>query len=330
MAGMTYRSLSLLAGLLLTLAGCGAPSAPPGQTSYALSTRVGQSSWNTRHGQGTQLATTHYRIYTTATRSELLGRLPAFMEAAYVNYTELTGLRNANIEKPLPIYMMQTRKEWAALTQQVVGPQAELYLRIQAGGYCYKGVCVFWDIGSVGTYSLASHEGLHQFFGSTLKNRLPSWLEEGLCTVAEVCDIRTDEVSFTPLRNVARFTNLREAIVNGQWIPAQKLIVMDAGDAVLDQTTGGVGYYGQLWALVLFLRSEPQYRQGMEKMIADAYAGTFDQALKLTPAQVAQLQNTGRNYNKAVSGPLLEHYISNDLPKFERQYEAFARKLAGL
>ena len=39
-----------------------------------------------------------------------------------------------------------------------------------------------WDMGGIGTLGTASHEGLHQFLACRMKDHLPMWVEEGLCT----------------------------------------------------------------------------------------------------------------------------------------------------
>jgi len=137
-------------------------------------------------------------------------------------------------------------------------------------------------------------------------------------------------VTFTAKRNLARFNDLRSAMVNSHWIPLARLLPMDAGDAVGTTTERAVGYYGQLWALAGFIRSRDEYRAGLGRLLRDAEAGRISQAMGIDPAQFARLRGKGRAYNKELSEPIFRHYIASDLETFERQYRAYAEKITSL
>jgi len=140
----------------------------------------------------------------------------------------------------------------------LVGENLEIYLSIEAGGYCYRDTCVFWDVGGVETLRLAAHEGFHQFLGSH-NAHLPMWLEEGLAVCCEGMDLRDNGVVFEPERNILRMDSLRTSLINRHIIPVEQLVSMDAGDAVKNARPGAaLEYYGQLWALSLYLQSSPQ------------------------------------------------------------------------
>jgi hypothetical protein len=315
--------------MCLAPAGCDQPARPKAAT-YSLAADARPTPWNTSHARGQKISTAHYDVYTTATRQQMLAIFPGFMEAAYQHYGELTGLREPASAHPMPVYMLGSRAEWADLTQTVVTENTDLYLNIQAGGYCYRGVCVFWDIGSLYTYSLAAHEGLHQYFSTRLKHRLPSWAEEGICTVTEGLELTADSVRFDESRNIPRFTALRETIVNGRWTPAAQLLALDAGDAIGSHPQAAGGYYAQLWAMVLFIRSDPQYSAGFRRMMADAEAGKLNEAFGMSQEDYLRVMATGRAYNKRVAKGLFEHFIARDGAAFEAGYSAFARRLAKL
>jgi len=320
---------SLLATLLLASIGLatGCRPAEPTRQGVSMLVRTAEAPWSSERSQGRAITSRHYRLYTTSRNRALIAYMPGFMEAAYDNYLQLTGLSGTQTE-PMPIYLMATREEWALLTASVVGRQAQTYLSIQAGGYCYKGVCVFWDIGGLGTMAVASHEGLHQFLAHNLRDRLPMWLEEGLCTTAEGYEILGSTVRFTPDSNISRFNHLRNAIVQDYWIALHELLPMDAGDAIGRKfAEKAVGYYGQLWALVQFIRSRPQYEAGMKRLLAEAAAGRLHEALGVPAPALRRLRARGRIYNRTVAEPLFRHYISSDLADFDRQYKAFARQL---
>ena len=329
MGRMRSLTLALLSVLAAALAGCTPQTPHPAAT--AMTTEVQRTPWQTGQTGGSELTTAHYRIFTTATDRTLVTYMPGFLEAAYRNYLTLTALADRPGAPPMPVYLMATRREWASLTTSVVGEQAAgPYLAIQAGGYCYQGVCVFWDIGVLGTFSVASHEGLHQFFYHRLRDRLPMWLEEGLCTLAEGYEVTGDTVTFTPQRNNFRFTDLRAALVQERTLPLAELLTTDAGEAAGGSQEQAVGYYGQLWALVQFIRSQPATRAGMQQLLTDAEAGRLPQALSASSIDSSTLPRQGRAYNKAVSVPLFRTYISQDLAGFEKAYRAFALHLAQL
>ncbi|MBL7132839.1 MAG: hypothetical protein ISS78_01955 [Phycisphaerae bacterium] len=317
------RILVCAALCLAAVAGCRARDA-------SIVSMAKRAPWKTPQGEGVRLTTKHYDIYTTVKDPRMQAYFPGFMEAAYLNYLSLTGLRPRRPAKPMPIYMMATREQWADLTRRRLKEQAGPYLSIQAGGYCHDGVCVFWQLTGRKALSVASHEGLHQLFHHRLRHHLPMWLEEGLCTVAEGHHVAGQAVRFTPDRNLFRFENLRTAIINGQWIPLRRLLHMDAGEAIEDPRKSPVGYYGQVWALARLLRSNKRYAAGVRRMLADAEAGTFHKPLKVPRRALAELQLRARAYNRTISEPLFKHYISKDLEGFEREYKAYARKITKL
>ena len=316
----------LLVGALV-LAGCGEK---PVLETVSLEASIQEKSWENPYGGGKELRTANYRIFTNASSREITMLLPGFMEASRRNYLRLTNLPDRPTKEPMPIYMLGTREEWAALTRVVVGEQAESYLKIENGGYCYQNVCVFWQMGGLGTFMVAAHEGMHQFLHHRLKDQLPMWLEEGICTVAEGYDIDDTTVTFTPDRNVARFADLQKAFVHGFWIPLDRLLPMDAGDAIGPYAERVTGYYGQLWALTQFIRSDPVYRQGFQRLLAVAEAGRLNDALNLPPHAMQELRLRGKIYNQTISQQVFRSYISNDLSGFEKQYKRFAMKLAQL
>ncbi len=287
--------------------------------------------WNTEYSDGLELRTPRYRIFTTATANQsLINYLPGFMEAAYQNYLELTQLPDKKIPELMPIYVMASRQEWTELTKSIFSGNGGVYTSIQAGGYCHKGICVLWDMGGTGTFAVSSHEGLHQLFSKRMRNHLPMWLEEGLCSCAEGYRIRGDTVAFDPSYNTSRFNNLRAAILQGYWIEISKLLPMDAGDVAGGFTEKAVGYYGQLWALSRFIREHDEYSKGLARLLADAEAGKFHLALNVPPHALTELQLRGKIYNQTISEPVFRKYICDDLDKFEAEFKTYARGLVRL
>jgi hypothetical protein len=283
--------------------------------------------WGEQGRLGRQIVTGHYDIFTPITDKPVVRYLPGFLEAAHRQYLSLTGLADAPQAERNVVYLMADSQQWDDLTRHRTGRSID----ITAGGYCLDGVCVFWDIGVMGTLSVAAHEGFHQFFHHRLQDRQPMWLEEGLCVTIEGYRVDGSTVVFTPDRNVSRFTALRKVIVNGLSLPLEELLVLHSMEAAQNiSTRKAVGYYAQLWALVHMIRNTPRYRQGMERMLRDAEAGRYGEALGMSRAQLAALRRDPLRYNREVSLPLFRHYIAEDLPAFQREYEDYARRLAGL
>ena len=292
-------------------------------------TTVHWETWEVPVGRGNVAQTPHYRIFTTSDRAQLRQYLPGFMEQARRHYLELTGLPATNNVGPMEMYVMGTRAEWANLTQHRFGERrSAVYLQLEAGGYMTDGVCVLWDLRSLdSTLSVASHEGLHQFFHHRLRNRIPMWAEEGLCATAEGFDLHGDTVWFTPANNPTRFTSLRKALVNDYWVPLAELLPMDAGDAVVQHRGLALGYYAQVWSLALFIQSDPTYQAGFQRMLQDSQNGTL---MATVMGGAAMPATAGRAYNRAISTPAFRHYISDDLEAFEAQWRRFSMDLAKL
>ena len=198
------------------------------------------------------------------------------------------------------------------------------------GGYCYKGVGVYWDFRRRGTYAVASHEGLHQFLHHRLKNPLPVFLEESLAAMSEGFHLRRDSVVFLPRHNPRRRSDLRTAIIQKRWFPVAEMMTMDGRDVVRGSTERALGWYAQVWALGHFLRYNQQYRPRFARMLADAAAGRFHAAVNLPRHALAKLQRRRRIYNRTLARKLFDHYITADQGQFERRYVAFCRKLADL
>jgi hypothetical protein len=327
-------AVAVAVAVAVAMAGCDKPQTLPSRSTAAA---VERSSWQTPFGAGTLYSTAHYHIYSTVTRPALMAIAPGFMEAAHDYYSKLTGLDAlphedaANQDPRAPIYLVATRRQWANLTSQLVKQNLQVYLCIDAGGFCYRDTCVFWDVGGLETLRLAAHEGLHQYFGRH-NAHLPIWLEEGLCVCAEGFDLQGSDVVFEPERNLVRSSTLRSALARHQWIGIEQLVSMDGGDAVQDPRPGAaVEYYAQLWALTLYLQSQPETHAAVGRIIADCAARKVPPP-QLTPQDRDAIARdpTGRMPGKILAKHIFRKYVSEDFDAFDKGYQAFATKLAGL
>lgn len=310
------RIALVLPALLLLNVSCG-----QGQSSIGYQPE--RTDWRFGRIGGQKFITQHYHIYTTADNRVLLAHLPGFMEAAHTQYLKLTGLPDEARKERMSLYVMGSREQWAMLTQEVTGPHSELFLAIENGGYCYEGTCVLWDMGHFATFSVAAHEGLHQFLHYRVRNGLPSWVEEGLATQMEGFDVYGNEaVRFNPDHNVLRPNDLRNAIASERWLGVPALLTTDPGEQIHGAPLTAPQYYGQVWALIMYIRSQPKYLQGFQRMIADARLG------KLPGPPMEAEARTGGEYRRAIAVPVFRKYISDDLSGFEREFRKYASKLA--
>ncbi len=261
--------------------------------------------------------------------------LSGFLEAARTNYVHLTGLepqvtaaQDSDLKR-LVVYLFASRDEWANLTEQITGASSDTYLKVQRGGYCFAGKCVFWDIGPA-TFGVAAHEGMHQFLYHAVRDTLPIWAEEGLAVQSEGFAVRDGLVYFDAANNGSRMMTLRQTILQERWRPIDRLIAMSASDNVNESSMHGADYYSQLWALLLMIRQDPKYQAGLAHMLQDAAKGRLGAELGISPRAWSQIQHNSQAYTAVVGPKAFAHYIDSDLPAFEAKYHAFAKKLAKL
>ena len=315
------KQLFLFTILGVCLVGCGeTPDAAKINTTRSTRIAVQTLEWKGPRG-GKQLVSEHYRIYTTV-NGALLKTLPGFLEASYENNLGITQLPDTPLPKKMPVYMMATRNQWAALSDSKFGMRNSPAVIIDNGGYSYKGVNVCWNIGRTATYSVAAHEGMHQFLFHRLKNKLPLWAEEGLATTGEGFVMGHGTVTFTPDKNLSRMANLQKAIINGLWVPLEELLTTDTKKMAAGGQDQVLGYYGQLYALTNFLRQSKTYGPGWYRMFKDAQTGH----LKRLRGKVHKTRGKQTTRYPGV----FAHYITDDFDAFEKEYLRYARKMVHL
>lgn len=319
---------------LVTAAGCRNAAAPATAPAVArpLAHPARETPWSFGGVRGRQLTSRHYQVLTTTARRGVGTNIVGFLEAARAYYVDLTGLEAVEPVdgEKLVVYLFQTRPEWAALTERITGQSRETVLKVRAGGYCYRGVCVFWDIGTMATYSVAAHEGLHQFLHHATRHPLPHWAEEGLAVLAEGFRIDGGVVTFEPSENVLRVNTLRNALLGDRWRSAERLTAMTSMQNLDERPFTGGDYYAQLWAMLLLIRSDPAYTAGLHRMCRDAADGTLAETLGISALAYRRLRRDPAAYAAAIGPQAFKHYIDSDPERFERRYVAFARELVHL
>ncbi len=266
--------------------------------------------WTFGEIEGWDIEIPHYRIYTTVQDDLLLEKLPIFLETAYKQYLAFLPQAQPD-EEPLEIYLFDRRSEWETYTRQNMGPSAENYLKITAGGYSYNGIGVAYLLERYHTFGILAHEGFHQFANSRLAHRIPAWMEEGLACNFEAHFWRAGKPEFAPDLNEFRLKALKQAIRRDSLFPLSEILAMDSGQAVAMPAERTATFYAQAWALTRFLQEgrNGKYRQAFRQMLSDAADG-------------ANLQSKDR----AVQ--IFESYFQEDIETIAADFVWYARLLA--
>lgn len=284
---------------------------------------------------GRVIRTPNYAIYTTENEPIITDRLPGFMEAALPHYAGAV----APLGRPAPgaaleVFVMASRPQWERLTLRMLGTAGvSVTNAIERGGFTTGGRAFLFDIGAADTFSIAAHEGWHQFSQTTLRERLPLWLEEGLATFFEGHRWIGNDVVFLPWCNLERFDRLRDASARGGLLGLRELLAAGPQTFMNPSGTGSpaVGggpltYYAQAWALVHFLREGQggRHRAGLEQLVADAARGTMARAI----AQgAADPRARPLALPDALTAGVVRTYFGGDLDALARGYDEFLREM---
>ncbi len=320
------------AGLLL--AGCaGSPSRPAEPAPATLSAMPGATvlsvePWSFHGREGQLIRTQWYRLYTTVDDPDLLDAMPAFLEAALDQYTSVLG----PLPRPplkLDTFLMASRPQWAALTQQVMGQSAGIYLQIQRGGFASGGRALLWSIGRHDTPAIAAHEGWHQYTQRTFGDRLPPWLEEGVATFMEGYHTSASDPAhpqFLPWANVERYDQLRTAAARGELLALDELLGASPQDLIGSDQRGTLTYYAQVWALTHFLNEgeDRRHAEALRRLLSDAAAGTLRNRVRET----LRAHGVSHRALPGTIGPaVFAAYFGEDLERAGDAYAAFVARV---
>ncbi len=296
--------------LFALLSGCGAPKqrAPvPFET----------EPWTFASAPGYKLTTAHYEIYTTLRDQVLRDALPGFVEAAYENYARLVPPAHADVAQPpslgverMKVYLFLSRGQFEAFTRHLTGPRAKVFLQVHNGGYSEHGVSVIEYVAHQITFPLFAHEGFHQYLYHYVNARIPAWLNEGLAVYCEGQRWSTQGIKeFDPWYNPMRRNDLAAGLAGNRLHPLRRLLETDAGRIIAGSNQSVAMYYGQVWALLLFLREGAggKYAAGLQRLL-DGLNTVGSERPALNPGE-----------------DLFRTFISDDLDTVEREYLDFMR-----
>ncbi|MCL2647754.1 MAG: hypothetical protein FWD61_12210 [Phycisphaerales bacterium] len=330
-SGICLRKLAgvIVAGGLL--AGCQAMGGgetrvendPQGVAALA-SEPLSTQAWQFGNHAGVMIATPHYRVYTTIGDPIYQRLLAKLLEANFARSTLLNP--QSRVSGPLDCYVFATRGQWETYTRVHAGGNAAVYLQIAAGGYCQEGVFAGYDIGREPTLSVVAHEAWHQYAHFAFKDRLPAWLDEGLATQNEAIDWQGTLPVFRPELNYRRFLALKAAMRENRLWKLSDLASTHAGRVIKLSQRQVDAYYAQVWSFVRFLESSPRYRQGLQRLLADANDGRLVQSLKGMGVSRIEIERFSENWNTVAGPTYLRKYICDDVEMLQREYEAWARE----
>lgn len=320
---MLFRTLlTWLIFLLLLTGGCTAGAGDARFTGPASSAPLKVRHWNFRGQPARMVETLNYRIHTTIEDDDTVLDLAQLMEGALEQYRKIAPAVRRT-DEPMECYLFQSRSEWAIFTKTRTGADATVYLQISRGGYTVRDWYVAYFIGDVGTYSVAAHEGWHQFVARHFKTRPPPFLEEGLATLFEEVRWQRKLPRWDLSHNNGRRAGLRSAIEGDALIPLERLVTMHAGQIVNRPRAEVEAFYAQSWGFARFLWDGDggRYRPALQRLLADAAAGQLfsDGGLRTTV--------TATWKPKSVK-PMLEHYLGTPLAQLEQSYLRYIRKQA--
>jgi len=318
---------------LLAPAGCGSGGGGAAGGSAAVlsgaaarTPTISTEPWTFQGNRGAAYRSEHYRLLTTADRAILADRLAPFAEASLsrfrTTFPSLPGARGG-----LEVFVLESRGEWQRFVAEVFGEEGlARYGAIDRGGFTERGRSVLWDIGVHDTFAILAHEGWHQYTQSTLKEPLPSWLDEGLGAWAE--GFRWDprspaEPVFLPWANVERFDQLRRAAERRDLMPLGQLLSERPQELLQVSGESTLTYYAECWALAHYLLADPARRAALDRLLADAGAGRMAARVR---------ERFGDRAVRAIamrrSGiELWRTYIGDDLVADERAFAAFLERV---
>jgi hypothetical protein len=302
-----------------------------GSTSYTAVESI--EPWSYNSSEGRLVRTPHYRLFTTQSDSVLNARVPLFLESALAAYrTCITSPESYVGTELLPepslkldTYILRTRADWALLTRQTTGDQADMFLRIRRGGFAFGGKALLFDIGSRDTLSIAAHEGWHQYTQRAFQRPLPIWLEEGMATYME--GYRYDgrgSPRFLPWFNTERFDQLRRGAAQNKLMTLPALLESAPQNLMGSGNDDALTYYAQVWALTHFLSEGAggKYRAAFATVLKDAASGAIDGQLTRTFGA-----NDGRRVLMQRRGPGVFAAYFGELGEAAGEYNVFLRKL---
>lgn len=309
-------------GLLLGVAagGCASSKQDVGWSGPAEEAPLVVERWQYDGQPARNVKTPHYAIHTTIADNRVVNETAQVMEGAYQQYLKMVpGLKVS--DRPMDCFVFANRSEWNRFTLTNAGPAAETYMKIARGGYALRDAYVAYYLGNLSTYSVAAHEGWHQFCARNFKGRVPPFLEEGIATMFEGVSMEGPHglPQWNFAVNLNRAVKLREAVQERQLWPLEQLVTLHAGMVVGEGYEKVDAFYAQNWAFARYMWEK--HRPELRKMLTETAAGSvWDPAAGgMRPATV---------WRPVDAKGILEHYLGMPFAQVEKEYTAFVGQVA--
>ena len=283
--------------------------------------------WDDGGCPGVCVCTERYRLRLAMKDTTFRDRIPAYMEACSEAYARAIVPLPVPAD-PMDLYVFASRAPWEAWTRRTLGDDAGLYLGLGRGGFTTDGVSVLYDLGRIDTLTILAHEGWHQFSQRSLKESLPTWLEEGLACWMEGTRMTRDgaPTPFRPWRNMERWSEARSAVREETVLPLQELLDTTPQACLERGKDELLSYYAQCWALVHFLNEGEggRYREALQRMLSDAAAGRMQARLEGSPLLAKADPEARRRAARGRGGTLvMREYVRPDLARMDAEFRAF-------
>jgi hypothetical protein len=287
------------------------------------------SEWDEGGGPGVLVRTDRYNLRLAVKDPVFRDRLPAYMEACSDAYAKALGPLPVP-EQPMDLYVFASRGPWEAWTRRALGREAELYLGLGRGGFTTDGTSVLYDIGRSDTLTIMAHEGWHQFSQRSLRDALPTWLEEGLACWMEGTRMNRDgqPTAFRPWRNFERWNEARNAVAGERTFTLEELLETSPQKCLERGKDDLLTYYAQVWALVHFLNEFEggRHRDALRAIVSDAAHGRLVERVAALRADIdpAAARRAARGRAGTV---VLRAYVDESIDRLAVQYDGFLRDI---
>ena len=282
--------------------------------------------WSYMGNDGWTYYTPSATIHTTITDRLMLIRIPSFVELAQVHArTAMTMLPPT--DEPVTTFLLGSRSQWATMTKKLLKDRAGVYLSIERGGFSIGSTGVYYNLGPRDSFTIAAHEGWHQYAHSVMVDRLPVWLDEGIACYLEGFrwdEIEPDTPRFLPWANLERYDQLRKAHASGSLMSLHTLVSNRPQDLMATDQGGGrvLTYYAQHWALVHFFREYQggRYASGLGQVLQLGVQGQLLDAMDPNDARTMRMRRSGAGVLSIIAPGV-------PLRELDRQYQSFVNDI---
>lgn len=288
------------------------------------------SPWSYRNAEGVQIRTDHWTIYAATQDKRQVDDLGPFVEAAYQQYQRLVPAPATS--RALTLYIFDTSAQWHDYARLMGLQDGHISIAGRLNGFAQKDTAAVYlsrerafTLGTIGRVGMLEYLWLHD------AGDAPLWVRQGLATMCEGFNaqqegsilapakmVRTRYV-FDPKYNGKRMNQLRVAIQKNWLYDLETLVAIEDFASSPNPQVSVEAYLAQVWALMVFVQEEPQYRKGFERMGRDLVDGSLP--LKVQGYLAA---DDGRSPGAAA----FHFYITDDLTTFQKKFTAWLMNYA--